>query len=102
LRRPSTLFTVIFLPNQASIADRLVFYLGYVNVILATFNLLPLPPLDGSAIVERLLPRSWWPGWQRLRQYAMPVLLILVLLLPGVLNRVFAPALRLWGRTLQA
>jgi Zn-dependent protease len=101
LRPPSTLYNVIVLPNQAPVADRLVFYLGYVNVILATFNLLPLPPLDGSAIVERLLPRRWWPGWQRLRQYAMPVLLILVLLLPGVLNRVFAPALRLWGRTLQ-
>lgn len=86
----------------ASVGYRLVFYLGYVNVILATFNMLPLPPLDGSAIVERLLPRSWWPGWLRLRQYAMPVLLILVLLLPGVLSRVFNPALRLWSRTLLA
>jgi Zn-dependent protease len=100
LRPPSTLLSVIFNPGRAGIVDRLVFYLGYVNVILATFNLLPLPPLDGSAIVERLLPRRWWPTWLQLRQYAMPVLLILVLLLPGVLNRVFAPALRLWGRTL--
>jgi Zn-dependent protease len=102
LRPPSTLFRVIVLPTRAPVADRLMFYLGYVNVILATFNLLPLPPLDGSAIVERLLPRRWWPTWLQLRQYAMPVLLILVLVLPGVLNRVFAPALRLWGRALQA
>jgi Zn-dependent protease len=100
VRRPSTLFSVINDPTRAAVVDRLVFYLGYVNVILATFNMLPLPPLDGSAIVERLLPRRWWPTWLQIRQYAMPGLLIIVLLLPGVLNRVFAPALRLWGRTL--
>jgi Zn-dependent protease len=100
VRQPSTLFSVINDPTRAAVVDRLVFYLGYVNVILATFNMLPLPPLDGSAIVERLLPRRWWPTWLQIRQYAMPGLLIIVLLLPGVLNRVFAPALRLWGRTL--
>ena len=71
-------------------------------MILATFNLLPLPPLDGSAIVERLLPRAWWPGWLKLRQYAMPALLLLLLLLPGQLDRVFTPALRFWNRLLQA
>ena len=59
--------------RAAPVADRVVFFLGYVNVILATFNLLPLPPLDGSAIVERMLPRAWWPGWLKLRQFAMPV-----------------------------
>ena len=80
--------------------DRIIFNLGYVNVILAAFNLLPLPPLDGSAIVERLLPRSWWPGWLKLRQYAMPALLLVLLLLPGQLDRVFNPALRLWYRLL--
>ena len=40
-----------------------VFYLGLVNVWLAVFNLIPLPPLDGSAVFERLLPGRWWPGY---------------------------------------
>jgi Zn-dependent protease len=87
-------------PVQAwSLADFLL-NLGYANVLLAAFNLIPLPPLDGSALVERLLPRSWWPGYLRIRQYSMGVLLVLVLLLPGVLSHVFNWALDLWLRLL--
>jgi Zn-dependent protease len=100
--RPHALFDIGLFGDHAPLIDRIIFDLGYINVILATFNLLPLPPLDGSAIVERLLPRAWWPGWLKLRQFAMPVLLIVVLLLPGELNRVFTPALHLWDRLLQA
>jgi Zn-dependent protease len=86
--------------SSGPLLDRAVLLFGYVNVLLAVFNLLPIPPLDGSAIVERILPRTWWPGWQRLRQYAMPALIIIVLLAPGVLTRVFDPAIRLWLRIL--
>jgi Zn-dependent protease len=86
--------------SSGPLLDRAVLLFGYVNVLLAVFNLLPIPPLDGSAIVERILPRTWWPGWQRLRQYAMPALIIIVLLAPGVLTRVFDPAIRLWLRVL--
>lgn len=71
-------------------------YLGIINVILAAFNLIPLPPLDGSAMVERLLPASWWPTWLKIRQYSMGVLILVVLLLPGLLSRVFTPAIDLW------
>lgn len=73
------------------------------NVILAVFNLIPFPPLDGSALVERLLPAAWWPGWLKFRQYSMGLLLIVVLVLPtythhNVLGDVFGRALRLWDR----
>ena len=102
VRSPSALFNLAFEGDRAPLADRVIYYLGYVNVILATFNLLPLPPLDGSAVVERLLPRAWWPGWLKLRQYAMPALLLLLLVLPGQLDRIFTPALRFWNRLLQA
>ncbi|MBV9412450.1 MAG: site-2 protease family protein [Acidimicrobiia bacterium] len=74
--------------------------LGTANVLLAVFNLIPLPPLDGSAVVERLMPESWWPGYLRIRQYSMGALLIVVLLLPGTLNRVFNWAIDLWLRLL--
>jgi Zn-dependent protease len=73
---------------------------GLVNVVLAAFNLLPVPPLDGSAVVERLLPRQWWPTWLRIRQYSMGILLVLVLLAPNVLNEVFEVALDQWERLL--
>ena len=78
-----------------------IFELGYANVILAAFNLIPIPPLDGSAIIERFLPRAWWPRYLTLRQYSMGLLLILVLLLPRVLLvPVFDFALRQWQKLL--
>ena len=75
-----------------------LYSLGVVNVILAVFNLLPIPPLDGSAVVERLLPARYWEPYLRLRQYAPALLLVVVLVLP--LERVFDPALTLWERLL--
>jgi Zn-dependent protease len=86
--------------RQRDIAAYLVLTLGFLNVILAAFNLIPIPPLDGSAIIERFLPSSVWPQWLKLRQYSMGFLLILVLLVPGALGRVFDPAIRLWERLL--
>ena len=73
-----------------------IYRLGIINVILAAFNLIPLPPLDGSAVVERLLPRQWWPTWLKIRQYSMGVLILVVLVVPSVLTRVFSPAVELW------
>lgn len=89
---------VRFLPDTAPV--RALYYLGIINVILAAFNLIPLPPLDGSAIVERLLPASWWPTWAKVRQWSMGVLILLVLLVPSALDRVFGPAIELWGSLL--
>jgi Zn-dependent protease len=77
-----------------------VFLFGFVNVILAAFNLLPIPPLDGSAMIERFLPASVWPQWQKFRQYSFGILLIFVLVLPGGLDFVFDPALNLWEKLL--
>jgi len=85
---------------QGPMLPRLLVAFGFINAILAAFNLIPIPPLDGSAVIERLLPRSAWPGYLRLRQYSMPVLFVVVLLRPELLDRVFRPALDLWARLL--
>ena len=84
-----------FLPDSDPV--RVLYYLGIINVILAAFNLLPLPPLDGSAVVERLLPARWWPTWLKVRRWSMGVLILVVLLVPSVLSMVFTPALELWA-----
>jgi Zn-dependent protease len=73
---------------------------GVINVILAAFNLLPIPPLDGSAMIERALPRRMLPRWHQIRQYSMAVLLVIVLLLPQVLGTVFDAAITLWAQLL--
>jgi Zn-dependent protease len=49
-----------------------------VNLFLGLLNLLPIPPLDGSALLERVLPREWLPGWYRFRPYGILVLFALV------------------------
>jgi hypothetical protein len=53
---------------------------GLVNILLAAFNLLPFPPLDGSAVVERLVPQRHIARYYALRQSAMPFLLGFLLL----------------------
>ena len=73
---------------------------GVFNVYLAVFNLLPIPPLDGSAMVERLLPTRWWPGWLRFRQYSMAILFLAVFWGGRWLDKVFDPAIRTWLRLL--
>jgi Zn-dependent protease len=73
------------------------FAVGELNLILTVFNLIPIPPLDGSAVVERLLPRQWWPAWVKFRQYAMGILVLL--LFAGVFNAVLTPCLNWWART---
>ncbi|MBO0894023.1 MAG: site-2 protease family protein [Acidimicrobiales bacterium] len=78
-----------------------LFYLGYANVILAAFNLIPIPPLDGSAVIERMLPRAWWPRYMQLRMVSLPVIIFIVLLVPGVLGHIFNPALNWWYHLVQ-
>lgn len=53
-----------------------------VNLSLAFFNLIPLPPLDGSAILVPFLKGEALRTYYRIQQYAMPILIIVLYLLP--------------------
>jgi Zn-dependent protease len=53
----------------------------YINLLLAIFNLLPIPPLDGSTVLAGLLPERLAAGLDRLRPYGF--LLLYALLLSG-------------------
>jgi Zn-dependent protease len=78
---------------DASTSDLLleiVFYFAVVNLLLGLFNLLPIPPLDGSALVERALPADWLPTWYRFRPYGMAVLFVLVFF-TGVVSTIIQP-----------
>lgn len=83
-------------PSSSRFVLDLIFGFGLLNVALAVFNLIPIPPLDGSAVIERVLPRQWWPGYIRLRQYSMLILLGLVFLVPGGFSRIISPVVDLW------
>jgi Zn-dependent protease len=83
-------------PDTWPLGDEILFFIGYANVLVAVFNLIPIPPLDGSSVVERLLPASALPGYYRLRPMAMVLVILLVFWAPGVLDSLFSHALRIW------
>ncbi|MBD9244355.1 MAG: site-2 protease family protein [Coriobacteriaceae bacterium] len=58
----------------------------YVNLTLAFFNLIPLPPLDGSKLLLPLLRGKAKMEYYRIQHYAMPILLILLYVLPEFLG----------------
>ena len=63
------------------------------NCVLAIFNLVPIPPLDGANVVYGLLPPRQQYSWRTYQQYGPFLLLFILLLAPGVLSTlVFAPA----------
>jgi Zn-dependent protease len=77
-----------------------LFALGYVNIILAVFNLIPIPPLDGASVLERLMPREWLAGYLSIRRYTMFLPFIIIWIHPQWIDDIFSPFLQLWGHLL--
>ena len=57
-----------------------------VNLSLAFFNLIPLPPLDGSSILVPFLKGEALRQYYRIQQYSMPILIVVLYLLPRLIN----------------
>ncbi len=58
----------------------------FVNLSLAFFNLIPLPPLDGSSILVLFLRGEALQTYYRIQQYAMPILIIVLYILPSIIH----------------
>lgn len=65
-------------PLAAGPVGELLFTLVAINAVLAVFNLLPVPPLDGSKILIGLLPGPLGIAYARLQAYGVLILILLV------------------------
>ncbi len=67
---------------KGSVAGALIslffYYSAYINIALAAFNLIPLPPLDGSKVLAAFLPNKAYYKYMMFERYAMIALLVLI------------------------
>jgi len=66
-------------------------FMGFINILLAVFNLVPIPPLDGSRIVSGLLPPRAAMTYERITP--MGFFIVFILLFTGVLWYLLGPVL---------
>jgi len=75
-------------PTASGVTKLVLYYMAQINIILAAFNLIPIPPLDGSKILMGFMPVRWQHSFSRLEPYGF--FIIIGLLYTGVLNPVIA------------
>ncbi len=66
-----------------------------LNLILAAFNLVPIPPLDGSHVIKYVLPPAWALSYERLSRFGLFLIYGILFLTPSLLYYWLAPALAL-------
>ena len=77
--------------HNTNLVVEIAFYFALVNLLLGLFNLLPIPPLDGSAVLERFIPERHLPTWYRVRPYGMLAVFAIVFWMPGVIDTILNP-----------
>lgn len=99
------LFTLLLVPaillaGEGGVSGRLLqesvwvagaFYGILINLILAIFNLIPVPPLDGSHVVRHLLPVGLREPYDRFGRVGILILLGVLFLIPGALQVIMVP-----------
>ena len=76
-------------PNISAPMASLLSQLRYINVLLAVFNMMPIPPLDGGNVLAGLLPARLAIGFNALRPYGFVILYLLMF--SGTLSMLISP-----------
>lgn len=85
-----------FIEPQGYIITGIVFFVFRINLVLAVFNFLPVPPLDGSKIFAGLLPSRYTEVIYNIERYGIAILLFLSL--TGIVGKIMIPAVDLLGK----
>lgn len=69
----------------------------FINLVLAIFNLIPIPPLDGSHVLFHFLPRSMALRYRAMSRYGLLIMMGLLFFLPGGFRLLLWPVTFLMG-----
>lgn len=82
------------IPGLAGLISLLLISLILINLILAIFNLIPIPPLDGSGIIEGFLRGEMLNLYLQIKPYGFVILIALIYF--KLINYIFSPIIRLF------
>ena len=86
----AVLFRVLGVVGVGGFFATFLAYLCITNIVLGVFNLIPIPPLDGSRVAMGLIPEDWVGPYLRLEPFGFVIIFGLLWL--GALDRVISPA----------
>lgn len=79
------------LASTGALLQAMLHFAIIINLSLIAFNLIPIPPLDGSHVFKYLLPPAWALNYQRLGAQGLLILIVLLTFGRPLLNLWFAP-----------
>ena len=69
-----------------------------INIVLGVFNLIPLPPLDGSRLISAILPVNMLRVYEQFEGYGIAVMFAAIFFFPGAFSRVLSPFIDFFSR----
>ena len=87
---------------------KILFIVVEINIVLGIFNLIPIPPLDGSRVLGAFLPRRAYQYWVSIDRYAFMIFIFIFIALRGPLGSLLFGAIRavwhliFWGSPLSS
>jgi Zn-dependent protease len=79
-------------------AQRMLNWGIFLNLLLGIFNLIPIPPLDGSRLLYHALPPAWGATYRQLDRFGFLILLGVMFFFRGLLDLLLLPAWFAYGR----
>jgi Zn-dependent protease len=90
---PGLLYTSRGFPGPAEGIFMILYWTVVINVILAVFNLIPIPPLDGSGVLMGIISEEAAEKYEQIRPYGFMILLVLIM--TGFIGRILGAIVRI-------